>query len=85
MKANTLDLFEIFKRTMDEADARIVVKYLEDANEAEIVRTVERKIEHLTTKADLANTKTDIIKWMFIFWVTQLTAMFGFLYYFLQK
>lgn len=75
MKANTLALFDVFKKTMSD----------EDANEAEIVKTVERKIEHLATKEDLANTKTDIIKWMFVFWVAQLGAMFGFLYYFLDK
>lgn len=85
MKSNTIDLFEIFKKAMNEQDARIIVQYLEDANEAEIVKTVERKIEHLTTKADLAETKTDMIKWMFIFWATQLGAVFGFMYYFLQK
>ena len=85
MKANTLALFEVFKKTMSDEDARLVVRYMEDANEAEIIKAVERKIEHLSTKEDLANTKSDIIKWMFIFWVAQLGAMFGFLYFFLTK
>jgi len=85
MKSNTLALFEVFKKTMSDEDARLVVRYMEDANEAEIVKAVERKIEHLTTKEDLANSKADMIKWMFIFWVAQLGAMFGFLYYFLNK
>jgi len=96
MKANTLDLFEIFRKSLGEDDARKVVNYLEDTNETEIVRTVERKVEHLATKEDLANVKAelgkeivnvkaDIIKWMFLFWVGQLGAMIAFLYYFLQK
>jgi len=36
-------------------------------------------------KADIANVKADMIKWMFIFWVAQLGAMFGLLHYFLDK
>lgn len=103
IKTNTLALFEVFKKTMSDEDARLVVRYVEDANEAEIVKTVERKIEHLATKEDIyllkkdmanlraefkediANTKAEIIKWMFIFWVAQLGAMFGFLHFFLNK
>ena len=37
------------------------------------------------TKEDLANTKAEMIKWMFIFWVGQLAAMFGLLYFFIKK
>lgn len=92
MKSNTLALFEVFKKMMSDEDARLVVRYMEDANEAEIVKTVERKIEHLATKedisllkVDIANSKADMIKWMFIFWVAQLGAMFGLLHYFLDK
>lgn len=94
MKTNTLEVFAILKRLsgMDEASAEKVVKYIEDANEAEIVRAVERRIEHLATKEDLANLRAEMksdfsstIKWMFIFQVTQLAAMFGFLFYFLHK
>lgn len=85
MKTNALELFEVFKKTMSEKDARLVVSYMEDANEKEIVKTVERKVEHLASKTDIANTKADLIKWMFIFWIGQLGAMFGLLYYFLDK
>jgi hypothetical protein len=36
-------------------------------------------------KVEIANTKAEMIKWMFIFWVGQLAAMFGLLYFFLKK
>ena len=39
----------------------------------------------LATKEDLANTKTEIIKWMFIFWVGQIAVTFGFILLFLKK
>jgi hypothetical protein len=37
------------------------------------------------TKEDLSNTKAEIVKWMFIFWVGQLVATFGFILLFLRK
>lgn len=85
MKTGTLELFEIFKKALNnEKDAKTVVKYLEDANETEIVRTVERKMDHLSTKEDLANLElrlaskqTDLVKWMFIFWIGQFAVMLG--------
>ncbi|MCL2597950.1 MAG: hypothetical protein FWD66_09955 [Paludibacter sp.] len=40
---------------------------------------------NLATKEDLANTKAEMIKWMFIFGVGQLAAMFGLLYFFFKK
>jgi hypothetical protein len=50
---------------------------------------VDTKASILTTKEDLAReiggTKAELIKWMFIFWVGQLVAMFGFILLFLKK
>ena len=47
------------------------------------------RIEIATVKAELqteiANAKSEMIKWMFIFWVGQLAAMFGLLYFFFKK
>jgi hypothetical protein len=47
----------------------------------EILETkVDRKFEEakqvLATKEDIANSKADMIKWMFIFWASQLVAIF---------
>jgi hypothetical protein len=38
----------------------------------------------LATKEDLANSKTDIIKWMLIFWASQIAATIGFLMIYLK-
>jgi hypothetical protein len=49
----------------------------------------------LATKEDLAklegkinteaaDNKSELLKWMFVFWATQLVAMFGFLWLFLK-
>lgn len=39
----------------------------------------------LATKQDLAETKAEVIKWMFIFWIGQVVATFGFILLFLKK
>ncbi|QBQ42097.1 hypothetical protein E2P86_13425 [Sphingobacterium psychroaquaticum] len=70
---------------MNDEDARLVITYIQDTIEVETLKTVERKIENLASKVDLANTKAEIIKWMFIFWVAQFGAMFGIFYFFLGK
>lgn len=41
--------------------------------------------EKFATKKDLAETKADMIKWMFLFWVGQVIATFGFILLFLKK
>jgi len=43
------------------------------------------KTSSLATKEDVANAKTDMIKWMFIFWIGQIAATFGFIILCLKK
>jgi hypothetical protein len=40
-----------------------------------IEKEFDSKKDTLATKEDLANVRSDVIKWMFIFWVGQLAAM----------
>jgi hypothetical protein len=48
---------------------------------------VGKEIAELSAKLEtkIAESKADTVKWMFIFWVGQLAAMFGLLYFFLKK
>ena len=39
----------------------------------------------LSTKEDLANTKAEIIKWIFIFWIGQVAVTFGLIVLYLKK
>jgi len=39
----------------------------------------------MVTKTDLANAKADMIKWMFVFWITQTLTILGVLAYFLKS
>ncbi len=46
-----------------------------------------QKVIHtvFASKVDLANTKADIIKWMFVFWIGQVAVTFGLILIFLKK
>ncbi|RQP09354.1 hypothetical protein [Parapedobacter defluvii] len=43
------------------------------------------KIEIEELRTEMARTKSDIIKWMFIFWIGQVAATFGFILLYLNK
>lgn len=43
------------------------------------------KTSVLATKEALAETKSELIKWIFFFWIGQLAATFGFILLFLKE
>jgi hypothetical protein len=53
--------------------------------EEKIRSEVDTKASILATKEDVANSRADVIKWMFIFWIGQVIATFGFILLFLNK
>jgi hypothetical protein len=53
--------------------------------EEKISSEVDTKASILATKEDVANSRADVIKWMFIFWIGQVIATFGFILLFLNK
>jgi hypothetical protein len=92
MSALELKVYEIFKSKFSEEEAATVIEYFE----AKAEQKYEQKKDTLLTKEDkidliekIESTKTDIIKWMFIFWtgtiITILGGLFGFLKLFLGK
>ena len=80
MIVSEIKLFEMLKAKIGKEEAEAFVELLE--------KKVDRKFEEakltLATKEDLANTKADIIKWMFIFWMGQVAVIAGLLAYFLN-
>ena len=57
----------------------------------DVIQFVLEKFERLLVeetgkiRVELAETKAEIIKWMFIFWVGQLAALLGILFVFFRK
>lgn len=84
---NTLKIFEELKSGLDEKQAKAVAEAIEKSLE----EYEEKQKGFLATKEDLSKeisrleikteqAKSELIKWMFIFWIGQigvLTAIFG--------
>ncbi len=70
MSSTEIKVYEIFKSRFSEAEAKTVLDYLEEKTEEKYAQ----KKDILATKQDVSEAKTDIIKWMFIFWIGQVAA-----------
>ena len=71
MQVSEIQLFQMLKEKIGEKEAQSLVEYVETKVEKEF----DSKKDSLATKEDLANVKSDVINWMFLFWVGQLAAM----------
>jgi hypothetical protein len=78
-------LYELVSVKLGKETAENLTTFIEE----KIKNEVDTKASILATKEDLArevgNCKAEVIKWMFIFWVGQLIATFGFILLFLNK
>jgi len=83
MSALELEVYEIFKNRFTEKEAAKVIEYFEAKAEEKISQkkdifmTKDDKVEMISR---IESSKTDTIKWMFIFWMGQLAAVAGILF-----
>lgn len=70
---NTLKVFETLRSVFDEKQATKIAEAVETALESSNATLLEK----IATKSDLAETKAEIIKWMFIFWIGQFASIVG--------
>ena len=70
---NTLKVFETLRSVFDEKQATKIAEAVETALETSNTTFLEK----IATKSDLAETKAEIIKWMFIFWIGQFASIVG--------
>ena len=83
MSALELEVYEIFKNRFTEKEAAKVIEYFQ----AKAEEKIRQKKDVFMTKDDkvelisrIESSKTDIIKWVFIFWIGQLAAVAGILF-----
>lgn len=81
MSVTEIQLFQILKAKLGEQEAEQLVSYVK----TEVKSEFDNKREVLATKEDLANSKADIIKWMFIFWIGQIAVTVGIIMMFIKK
>ena len=83
MSTLELEVYEIFKNRFTEKEAAKVIEYFE----AKAEEKIKQKKDVFMTKDDkveliskIESSKTDAVKWMFIFWIGQLAAVAGILF-----
>ncbi len=74
---STIKMYNILKGKLGENEAKSLTEYVEN----KVERTFYKEKDVLATKEDLANTKSDIIKWMFLFWIGQIAVTLGIVYF----
>ncbi len=87
-----IQLFRILKERLGEKEAESLVDFVDaklkennEANSRLLATKEDLKDEIGATKILIAETKAELIKWMFIFWVGQVAATFGFILLFLKR
>lgn len=81
-------LYDLLTTRVGREAAETLTTYIEEKVKDE----VNTKSEILATKTDIADikekiasNKSDVIKWMFIFWLGQVAVTFGYILLFLKK
>jgi hypothetical protein len=92
MITTDIQLFRILKERLGEKEAEALVDVVDnklkanDESNSKILATKEDlKAEMASTQILIANTKAELIKWMFIFWIGQVAVTFGFILLFLKR
>lgn len=81
--ADTLKIFEILRPKFDEEQAKVITEAIESIEQA-----LETNQNNLATKKDIADlkselkveiaqTKAELLKWLFLFWVGQVAVVFA--------
>ena len=88
MQVAEIELYEILKSKIGEKEAKTLVYYIE----AKVDKKFDEKKDILATKEDInilkveiEKTRSDIIKWMFLFWIGQLASLIAILQIFFRK
>jgi hypothetical protein len=68
-----LQLFQIIKQKLGDSEAEALVTFVD----AKIKDANEQNLKVLATKEDIANSRADMIKWMFICWLGSISVLSG--------
>lgn len=74
---SSIEMYNILKGKLGESEAKALTEYVE----TKVEKSLEKEKDILATKVDLAEAKSDIIKWMFIFWIGQIVVTLGIVYF----
>jgi hypothetical protein len=81
MKVSDIKLYELLKAKLGDQEADAFITILD----SKVDKKFYEAKQLLATKENLADAKTDIIKWMFIFWIGQLATFIAIAKFFINK
>ena len=68
-----IQLFQILRERLGDKEAEALVGFVA----SKLKESNDQNLKVVATKEDLANVKTEMIKWMFIFWVGTIGVLSG--------
>ena len=81
---SSIEMYNILRIKLGESEAKALTEYVEN----HVEKSFEKEIDRLSTKEDLlkldikiSDTKSEIIKWMFIFWIGQVGVTLGIIFF----
>jgi len=80
MTITEIDLYNILRSKIGEHEAKSLVEFVE----SNVEKKLEEKKDSFATKSDLQAIKAEMIKWMFIFWVGQISVNIALIILFLK-
>jgi hypothetical protein len=84
IRISDIQLFNTLKKKMGEKEAEELVSYVRESIKLEIYEQVPEIATKDYVGGKIAEAKAELIKWMFIFWIGQVAATFGFILLFLK-
>lgn len=76
MHIDSITIIDILEDKFEKDQAKVIAKAIDEA----IGESVKEQSTTLATKEDLANVKAEIIKWMFVFWISQIGVLTGIIF-----
>ena len=80
MTVTAIDLYNILRTKIGEKEAKTLVEFVE----SNVDQKFDDKKDIIATKSDLQAIKAEMIKWMFIFWVGQISVNIALIILFLK-
>jgi hypothetical protein len=78
-------LYDLLTVKVGKESAEDIISYIEEKTRIESNNISTRMSTVFVTKEDLANAKTETIKWLFAFWVGQTATTLGIFIHFLKR
>jgi hypothetical protein len=81
---SSIEMYTILKGKLGENEAKALTEYVE----SKVEKSFEKEKDILATKEDvlklevkISDIKSEIIKWMFIFWIGQIAVLLALVYF----